>query len=215
MRLFAGVALHHVGNSSQTGAIVEMLAESDDVDPFLRHAGVYALSGICREDHSAVLRLKEHESIAVRRAAVVTLRRLYDPEIAQFIDDSKASVVSEAARAIHDDLSIPEALDALGGLLDRGPALDEPTARRAISACLRLGDQSAASRLVAYAARDENPEELRALPIETRGAWTRPPRLDAVQAFHRLQQPGDVSIPHPASSAAAPVSRSTVCSTFG
>ena len=196
VRLFAGVALHHVGNSSQTGAIVEMLAESDDVDPFLRHAGVYALSGICREDHSAVLRLKEHESIAVRRAAVVTLRRLYDPEIAQFLDDSKASVVSEAARAIHDDLSIPEALDALGGLLDRGPALDESTARRAISACLRLGDQSAASRLVAYAARDENPEELRALAIETLGAWTRPPRLDAVQGFHRFQEPGDVEIAH-------------------
>ena len=129
-----------------------MLEQNDDQDVFVRHGGVMALSGAARKNPSLLKNVLHHPSTSVRRAVVVALRKLNAPEVAMFLGDIDPLVVSEAARAIHDDLSIPEALPALGRLLARPAFDDEASIRRAINTNLRLGSAEAAYLLAEYAA---------------------------------------------------------------
>ena len=78
-----------------------------------------------------------HPSATVRLIAVVALRRQGSPAVAEFLHDADALVVAEAARAIHDDASIPEALPALAAALaaaedsDDDAMKDRPDSRTA------------------------------------------------------------------------------------
>ena len=68
------------------GPICDMLAENDNRDPLLRHAGVFALQHMAPD--SKILRaLSFHKSPAVRLAAVVALRRMKSPDLDIFIRD--------------------------------------------------------------------------------------------------------------------------------
>ena len=78
-----------------------MLAENDDHDVYLRHAGSLALASI--GDAPALEALAQHESAAVRLAAVIALRRMRHAGVARFLADADERVVTDAARAINDD----------------------------------------------------------------------------------------------------------------
>jgi hypothetical protein len=58
-----------------------------------------------------VVAFAEHPSRALRIASVVALRRMGDPGVAAFLSDEDEFIVTEAARAINDDRSIPDAGD--------------------------------------------------------------------------------------------------------
>ena len=114
-----------------------MLADNNDSDVNLRHAGSLALSRI--GDAAAVAALSSHGSRAVRIAAIVALRRMRHPDVARFLADADEQVVTEAARAINDDGAIEAALPALARVLEERRFTGEPLLRRAINANLRLG----------------------------------------------------------------------------
>ena len=184
VRLFAGIALGRIGTPAQLPAAVALLAANDNHDVYLRHAGVMALAGCVRQDHAPLVALTSNASRSVRLAAVVALRHLGEAQVARFLDDADAAVVGEAARAIHDDLSITAALPALAALLERDGLSDEPTVRRAISANLMQGDAVAAKRLVAFAQR-KVAGELRAEALDALAAFLKPLVLDRVQGVYR------------------------------
>src|SRR5690606_31322267 len=117
---------------------IELLKANDDKDAYLRHAGALALARIGKA--APVIALHNHPLRALRIAAVVALRRMGDPGVAQFLHDDDEFVVTEAARAINDDRSIEEALPALAGLLNTTPYTNEALLRRVINANLRVGD---------------------------------------------------------------------------
>ena len=79
---------------------------------FLRHAGVMALTWIAEKYPELVLAKAADQSVSVRMAVCLVLRRLEDARIAQFLADKNSLVVLEAARAIN-DVPIPAAFDAL------------------------------------------------------------------------------------------------------
>ena len=68
-------------------------------------------------------------------------------------------MVTETARAINDDLSIPAALPALGDLLEYNLFTNEALIRRSINANLRVGTEKAMQNLVDYAPKEGNPVE--------------------------------------------------------
>lgn len=184
VRLFAGIALGRLGSPIHLPQVVALLEQNNNHDVYLRHAGVMALTGCCLDTRAPLYGLKSHPSVAVRLAAVVALRRLKDPQIATFLDDADPAVVGEAARAIHDDLSITVALPALAALLDRDGVDDEATVRRAISANLMLGDAACAKRLAAYAGKRVD-GVFRAEALDALGAFLTPLTLDRVQGVYR------------------------------
>ena len=191
VRSLAGVALFKLGTPAQFDQAVALLAANNDEDKFLRHGGMMALAGC---DHARLASLATHSSKAVRLAAVVAARQVAEPGAAAFLDDSDVAVVGEAARAIHDDLSIPAALPALAKVLDKPGLTDEATLRRAISANIRVGGKDQAARLMSYALRKEVPAAMRAEALETLAIWPAGLAFDRVQGFHRGLPKGDAKV---------------------
>ena len=163
--------------------ILDLLERNDDGDTYLRMAGMIALGRIGAVD--PLVALKDSPSRALRTAAVVALRRIESPEIAQFLTDEDEYIVAEAARGINDDYSIPDALPALAATLDETRFTSEPLIRRAINANVRVGGSESVERLVAYAGRAGAPAELRAEAISALATWAHPSVFDRVDGRYR------------------------------
>ncbi len=182
-RFFAAEALGRIAYQPAVNPIIEMLKANNDEDAFLRHAGSLALARIGQPE--PVLALAGNSSRALRIAAVVTLRRLKHPGIAAFLQDPDEFVVTETARAINDDLSIPEALPALGDLLENTRFTNESLLRRAINANLRVGTDKAMRNLIGYAQREGSPVAMRAEAAEALSTWAKPSVVDRVDGRYR------------------------------
>ena len=180
-RFFAAEALGRVMYAPAFRPLVDMLAENNDEDVYLRHAGALALSRLSMTDSIAALAM--HPSVGVRLAAVVALRRMKSAAVARFLADRDALVVTEAARAINDDGGIDGARAALAAVLDSSP-VGEPLVRRAINANLVLGTTDAARRVAQYAARPSGSDTMRVEAIAVLGVWPRPSILDRVDGSH-------------------------------
>ena len=161
--------------------------EMYDVDLYMRHAFIRVFATCATTEQLADLYDYDYE--LVQQCAVIALRQRRDPAVAEFLNDLHDHVAADAARAIHDDYSIPEALPALAVALEDFPFYSESYVRRAINANLRLGRPEDASRVVAYAADDERPMELRLDALDALATWLEPPALDRVDGRYRTYQP--------------------------
>jgi putative membrane-bound dehydrogenase-like protein len=181
-RFFAAEALGRLAYRPAVPHLVKMLADNDDRDANLRHAGSLALSRI--GDAPAVAALSSHGSRAVRIAAIVALRRMRHPDLARFLTDADEQVVTEAARAINDDGGIEPALPALARVLDEKRFRSEPLLRRAINANLRLGTNAAGARVAAFAADGNRPAAMRAEATAALATWQSPSLFDRVDGMY-------------------------------
>lgn len=176
VRYFAARAVGQLQYQPALPATVLMLAENDNRDPALRHAGIMALAGLA--DESAIAELADHSSANVRRAAVVALRRLASTQVARFLADGDERVIAEAARAIH-DLPLSDAMPQLAALIGR-PMVNLPTIRRVLNANFRLGTPATATALANYASQETAPEEMRLQALAMLGDWATPDERDRV-----------------------------------
>ncbi|MGI9544282.1 MAG: HEAT repeat domain-containing protein, partial [Cyclobacteriaceae bacterium] len=199
-QFYGAEALGRIEHEAAVEPILAMLETNNDEDHYLRHAGVLALSRIGATN--AVLALVDKKLPSMRTAAVLVLRRLRHPGVAQFLKDESEYIVTEAARAINDDLSIEEALPQLAAVLKEDRFTNEALLRRAISACLRVGGETELSLLTTYAGRSSAPEALRVEAISTLGGWAKPSVLDRVDGRNRGAVERD---PAPAQLAVGPI----------
>ncbi|RYG06298.1 MAG: c-type cytochrome [Chitinophagaceae bacterium] len=185
VRFFAAEAIGRIKYEPAVNALIEMLQANDDVDAYLRHAGTLALARIGKAD--PLVALANNPSKALRIAAVVALRRMSNAGLAAFVNDKDEFVATEAARAINDDLSVPDALPALANILNTTSFRNEALIRRVISANLRVGTDSTLSNLVRYASANANPAAMRAEALDALSTWAKPSVLDRVDG--RLRGP--------------------------
>lgn len=183
VRFFAAEALGRLAYRDAVEPIVQMLEENDDEDVYLRHAGSLALARI--GNATPVLALKDHPSRAVRTAAVIALRRMSHAGVAAFLTDAEEFIVSEAARAINDDLSIPDALPALADVLNTSKFSSEPIVRRSINANLRVGSEKSMNNLITYINNPEAPKAMKIEAMKALGTWAKPSVLDRVDGRYR------------------------------
>lgn len=183
VRTLAALAL---GRQPSEKAVAPLLEQADKLaqdQHYLRHGIVVAL-GQCATVEQLVAEA-QHESELRRICCVLALRRKASEQVAVYVNDRSDWVATEAARAIHDDDSILEALPALGlALLDR-ELQTEAFTRRALNANFRLGDSAAARRVVEFAKSDAKSADLRALALDCLAAWMEPSRLDLVEGIYR------------------------------
>jgi quinoprotein glucose dehydrogenase len=180
-RFFAAIALGRLGRMEAAPAVEAMLRANDDTDPFLRHAGVMAMTGCHRVERLKAL--AQDPSRAVRLAAVVALRRLEDSALAKFLGDSDPDVVLEAARAIN-DVPVTAALPELARLLERRIS-SEPLLRRVLNANLRVGGSANAEALARFAADGSAPEAARAEAIRHLAQLASPSGRDQITGLWR------------------------------
>ncbi len=182
-RFFAAEALGRIEYGPAIAPLIDLLRSNNDEDVYIRHAGSLALARIGKPE--PVIALSKDTSRAVRIAAVVALRRMEHPGIAEFLKDADEFIVTEAARGINDDLSIKDALPALGNLLTTTRFTNEALIRRCINANLRVGTSEALQNLVDYAMQTNNPPAMRAEAIDALSTWPKPSVLDRVDGRYR------------------------------
>ena len=181
VRFMASIALGKIGDFRAFDAVTQLLEKNVGNDPYIRHASVMGWVGM--NDSGALNQLLDHANLDVRLAAVVSLRRLKDPTVRRFLNDKHPFVIREAARAIHDDFSIPSALPDLAALLlDLSDSLqkDEAVVRRSISANLRLGQIEHAEQLLRFAELSAAPSAMRLEALESLATWNAFPFIDRV-----------------------------------
>ena len=112
-QLYAAEALGKIKAVAAFDPLVSLLETTGDSDPHLRHSVVLGMARL--GDEGKLAGLANHESEAVRVGAVVALRELKSPRLADFMKDSSPLVMAEAARAINDDWSVRSGFSCLGG----------------------------------------------------------------------------------------------------
>ncbi|MFC4094658.1 DUF7133 domain-containing protein [Euzebyella saccharophila] len=183
VQFFAAQALGRIQHEAAIQPLLNMIAENDDEDVYIRHAGVLALTRIGKA--APMVALAGNEDRSLRIAAVLVLRRLQDAQVQEFLNDEDEFVVTEAARAINDDWSIEAALPALANMLTSEKFVSEPLQRRAINAALRVGGDKELENLLAFAKRQDVPNVLRGEALAAIGTWAEPSVLDRVDGRYR------------------------------
>jgi len=174
VRAFAAIA---AGHSKTTGVLQDiwgMLEKNED--PYIRHAGAYAMTLMSNARQIAAL--NQHEDPSLRLAAVIALRRLKDPMIAAFIHDGDKKVAREAMRGIHDS-GIEAARPVVAALLDELPAdLTQMDWRRLLHSAFRLGDDANLRRVIAVVLDPKAPAHAREEALRLVGIWSKPNPVD-------------------------------------
>jgi quinoprotein glucose dehydrogenase len=192
LRFFAAEALGQLAHQAAIEPLIEMLKANNDEDLYIRHAGVLALSRIGKAE--PMIALANNPSKALRTAAVLVLRKLGNENISLFLKDNDEYIVTESARAINDDLSIPAALPALAAVLKEKKFTSEPLIRRAINAALRVGGDKELDMLIDFSRRTDIKDGIKAEALATLGTWATPSVLDRVDGRFRGKIERDPSV---------------------
>lgn len=192
IKFYLAQALGRIKYAQAIPALIKMIDENNDEDLYIRHAGVVALSRI--GEIEPIIALAKSPERDLRIAAVLVLRRLKSEKVSAFLADQDEYIVTEAARAINDDLSIPNALPDLAGILKENRFTSEPLLRRAINACLRVGGERELDLVLALAKRTDVSAVLRAEALAALGTWPNPSVLDRVDGYYRGEIKRDASI---------------------
>lgn len=183
VKFFSAEALGRIAHKDATDALIQLLEENNDEDAYLRHAATLALARI--GDEAALAALSTHPSKAVRLGAVIALRRLSSPELRRFLNDSDEFIVTETARAIHDDFSVPEALSDLAALIGKTSFSNEALMRRIISANQRVGGEQDFNQTLNFISTSQSAPNLTVEAIDAVGTWAKPSLVDRVDGRYR------------------------------
>ena len=194
VRALAALSLGRKPAPDGTSHLVALLEENKDRDPYLRHAGIMGLIG--NATSKEIITLASHPSPAVRRAAVIALRRLQDPEIVRFIADPDLNVSNEAIRAIN-DTEVFSVRAALAALLDDytadsknpGRPLSRMITRRLLHSAYRLGHEKNLLRLIKFASHQKNDQAERLEAMRLISVWTEPHVVDQSIGKHSPVSP--------------------------
>ncbi len=181
VRSLAAFAVGKAVQKDAVPALLKMLDENANQDAVVRHAAAVALYRCASAEELAELK---NLTPAARLGVVVALRRHRALVIEKFLKDTDASVVLEAARAIHDE-PIAAAMPALANLATQPLAAQneqdlDALARRVANANFRIGGRPEAERLARLAAAKTLPEKVRLEVLEELKQWDNPSPLDRV-----------------------------------
>ena len=174
VRFFATLALGRSGSPNTISAISELIITDSEVDEWIQHAAVMALTEIAAEHRQEVMQLASHDHPQVRLVALQVASRMETQQVASFLHDPDPRLVLEAARAINDG-PIPEMLPNLAALISNEEAInDVDLALRVLNANFRLGEPSHASRVATVAANANAPELIRREALSLLAEWPVP-----------------------------------------
>jgi putative heme-binding domain-containing protein len=166
-----------------SGDLLELVNQSSDLDPFLRHEVVRHVEELFLQVPAWVEQWARHPNREVRQVLALSLRRAQSPTLTNFLADSDPRLIVAAGRAIH-DVPIVEGFPALAAFVTK---IDCPTnlMSRVINACYRLGTQQHAQMLAGFAAREDVPDWARVLALRALADWEKPSPLDRVNGLWR------------------------------
>lgn len=181
VRYFATLSAGRFGDPRAIDRIINVIRENGERDPYLRHAGIMALTMI---DNGKGLQLAAKDnSPSVRMAALLGMRMMEDNDVAQFLKERDGQLVLEAARAIN-DVPLNDMMPKLAELT-KNPKASDPILRRAMNANLRLGKSSNAKAIADLVSQDTVSEAIRIEGLEFLGDWAKPGGRDRITGLWR------------------------------
>ena len=189
VRTQAGITLAKIRGKVPFTSLVRD-AEADLRLPWLRHGLVSGLAGT--QSSEDLLAFAQSKSGAEAVFATLALVRQKSPLVSKLLAHANPEVVTEAARAIHDDEGIPAAQQALAATFGQ-PNLPFHAARRALNANLRQGDEAALQRVLNWTIAQPEGVPLRLEALNTLLAFDQPPVLDSVDGTARKYQPRELA----------------------
>lgn len=180
---FAAISLGNLKAERAYQALLAFAARIRRDQTYLRHAAVTGLSRCAAPEQLAGLHSDKNP--VVRHVALLALRRQGNGAAAEFLGDAEEFIAADAARAIHDDESIPTALPSLATALTTSKHQGEPFVRRAVNANFRIGDPASAERLATYAVNDNKPLPLRLDALDALTRWADLPEIDRIEGRYR------------------------------
>ena len=190
VRTQAGITLARIGGKVPFGAFLRD-AEVDLRLPWLRHGLVSGLSGT--QTSADLLSVAQAGNGAEAVFAALALARQNSPLLAKLLKHVNPEVVTEAARAIHDDEGIPSAQAELAASFGSSP---QPfhAARRSLNANLRQGDEASLMRLLDWALKQPSGKPLRSEALAAILTFDQPPVLDQVDGTAKKYAPRSVEM---------------------
>lgn len=189
--MYAGIALGRMGYAPAVPELRALIERNADTDLWLRHGAVMGLAGIGKPHWSGALK---DDSKFVRMGALLALRKLRDPQLAVFLNDSERALVYEAIRAIN-DLPMPSAQKELAGLIGdflpgAGGEMPETDVdafmhHRIINANYYQAKADNARMLLRYAANTQIPERLRREALSAVEGWNDSNPIDPTTGLPR------------------------------
>ena len=176
VRTQAGVTLAKLGGKVPFKAFLHD-AEADLRLPWLRHGLVSGLAGTQSSEELLFIAQKKTGAEAV--FATLALARQKSALLGKLLSHAYPVVVTEAARAIHDDEGIPSAQPALAMAFGQAN-LPFHAARRALNANLRQGDEAAFGSILRWALAQPAGAPLRSNALNVLLTFDQPPVLDLV-----------------------------------
>ena len=192
IKFYAAQALGRMKYKPAIPSLIKMIDANNDADLYIRHAGVVALSRIGEQD--PIVELTKSSERDLKIAAALVLRRLKSEKISLLLTDKDEYIVTEAARAINDDLSIVKSLPDLAAIIQEKRFTSEPLLRRAINACLRVGGEKELDMLIAFARRTDVSPALRSEALAALGTWADLSVLDRVDGYYRGEVKRDPTV---------------------
>ncbi|MCM8532246.1 MAG: HEAT repeat domain-containing protein, partial [Lentisphaeraceae bacterium] len=177
----AAIAIGKLKNPKAITSLLELAKQNNGQDAYLRHAIVMGLTGSGESATDTLAKVSASNSTEEKICALLALRRLKSAKITAFLNDKDMTIVTETARAIHDDFSIPEALPALAKTLQRNDLQGEALLRRAINANLRVGKAENAQILKNFILNQKAPQNMKTTALACYAFWKMPPLLDPVE----------------------------------
>ena len=167
--------------------LFKLAERNNDKDPFVRHAVVFSLVNI--GDTNALQTAAKSENPAVRHAALLCMRRLKLPAIAQFLTDADQRVNIEAIRAIN-DVPIQGAMEDLANRMedckcDMPMELRKQAISRAINANYRLGKPENYAHVINFLLSAKAPEDMRVEALNALAEWEQPYPMDRIIGLWR------------------------------
>ncbi|MGL4399081.1 MAG: DUF7133 domain-containing protein [Luteolibacter sp.] len=205
VRFFAAMVAGKQKMAESFVTICEMLAENNNRDVHLRHAGIFALQHAAASPAILTALATTYDSPPVRLAAVVALRRMGDPGVSAFIKDADHKVADEAIRAICDTDMVSQR-PAVAALLDdvSNRAWSPFMLRRLIHNAFRIGTPENAARLLKLAADPQIPDAVREEAFRLLTVWPEPHPVDQLTGHWNPLEKRDPETLRPALTAALP-----------
>lgn len=178
VRYFAAITIGKLKATGFYSAVCNFLAAANNQEPYLRHAGSYALQHLVSSP-LMLAGLERHPAAAVRLGAAVALRRMRVLEAATFINDPDPRIADEAIRAVT-DLSLDEVRLGIGFLLDNLTARQwQPfMLRRLVHNAFRLGGADNAARMLKLVGDPTVPAPVQQEVLRLLRVWSEPPPVD-------------------------------------
>ena len=175
VRYFSAICLGKIQEKEAFLPLLRMIAQNNDEDSYLRHAGVMGIYGCASPEQLASL--YQNTNASIRLSAVLALRKHRSEKLSFFLKEKNQKILGETIRAIHDE-GIQEAQKMLPSLLDGENLFSEMQFRRLLFSTFKFENATNLEKIINFSLNLKYPIGQRKDAVRLLREWETPFPVD-------------------------------------